>query len=84
MPKQAAALRLRHMHVFAWLAAKKSVAFCCQVAERARAVWAEKHPHLLSRTTIVGGSFLDPGAQQCCSAETCCPEPLLERCDLGL
>ena len=33
-----------------------------QVAERAKAVWAEQRPHLLSRTTIVGGSFFDQGS----------------------
>ena len=32
-----------------------------QVAERAKAVWAEKRSELLKRTTIVGGSFFDKG-----------------------
>ena len=38
------------------------------MADRAKAVWAENYPHLLSRTTIVGGSFLEKGAQQFCAA----------------
>jgi len=49
------------------------------VAERARALWAEKHPHLLSRTTIVGGSFLEKGAQAvfCFSAASAASKHLL-------
>lgn len=45
-----------------------------QVSERSRRAWAEYHPHLLNRTQIFGGSFLDPGSIPVVE-ETDCPRP---------
>ncbi len=38
-----------------------------QVADRAKPVWAKKHPQLMSRTTFVGGSFFEKGAEIACN-----------------